>query len=681
MSAQEFRDTSAAQPGGLIAHDASESNPPPGRTAIVFVKSSVVRLFSPHPSRPLGEYLFTVAVLVFHLCRKLCRKLCRRSPGRQSFRQRFRQRRFVEETLNGHLGERVPEGRAFAWLRPRGRVRGSLIHVRYAVFHAAVAAAVLLGGPDAMAALETPAQQQQETRTLVLFSAPRLAYGLGDELEFLQLQLRSVATRVEAIPLSTATNGQMEQADHLIVFCPDPAPFIPPAALSDLLSGARPVLWVGHIAESLRGRPPFSGAFAQSPNVDTRVGRVVYRGRDWELGDAHWLPVQLTPEAAAAATTSILMSLAGEPSPPRAPQGAPGRLPLCWRQGGITFFSAVPTPGLLGFLFADSLLDFYGAAGSSPASSRLLLRIDDYQAGSDHQEFQRKVDFLGSRGRPFAVSVTPSWRDSPTGPALNLDAAPEFVSGLRYAQLRGGRLLVRGCARELTDRPEFWDADLDRPLTNAPAEVERKLQEAAGLMLKHDLLPLGWVTPQNAASQAVYREVARVFSTSIERPQLSDLTHRETALLSVPTRDRAGRRVIPENLGFVPAAGTNEFGPIRDRAEWLMRLRGTVACAYFHAYVPQEKLSGLMGVLEELKNPFLDLSELNNWVHIPGSVLLTGGAEQTVRLAGGVLTWKAFDRSGRLAFIEQEFALPGQRNLRRKGKGTYELYQFAEMKP
>jgi hypothetical protein len=88
-----------------------------------------------------------------------------------------------------------------------------------------------------------------------------------------------------------------------------------------------------------------------------------------------------------------------------------------------------------------------------------------------------------------------------------------------------------------------------------------------------------------------------------------------------------------------------------------------------------------VGVLEGLKKPFLDLSSLDNWTRLPGRVLLTGGATRTVHLPGGVLTWKAFARSGRLVLTEQEFALPGERTLRRKGKGEFELYEFNEATP
>src|SRR5205823_51751 len=117
------------------------------------------------------------------------------------------------------------------------------------------------------------------------------------------------------------------------------------------------------------------------------------------------------------------------------------RLPVCWKLGGATFFSAVPGPGSLSFLFADALLDFYGA--TNVPGARLFFRIDDYQAQSNHREFKRRVDYLFSRGHPFVLSVTPSWHNPRTRAVEDLDAAPEFVKGLRYAQQRGGRIVLQ----------------------------------------------------------------------------------------------------------------------------------------------------------------------------------------------------------------------------------------------
>jgi len=517
-------------------------------------------------------------------------------------------------------------------------------------------------------------------RVLVLFDAPRVAYGLGNELEFLELQLRRTGALVQRAAANSIASNQLPHAERYVLFCPQPEPQLPAHLLQQLIDSKRPVWWIGFGIAAQTLLPPGVGRADPWPTASYRLRRVQYAGRVWDLDEAAWIPVRRIDDAASSA--QVLISPADVDSDGKGPA-------LCWKDGPWTFFSAVPASGRLGWLFSELVLDFCGAKEQSP--SRVFLRLDDYQAGGEHAEFLRKVDLLAAKGRPFAVTVTPSWRLSPTGAVMNLDSAPEFVESLRYAQSRGGRLLMRGCLRD-GERAEYWDEELDRPVDKLPGAVRRELEAGVRLMLKHGLLPVGWQTPHDAAPQMIYQEIGRVFATSVERPLLSDLTQHESGWLSCLTYDRAGRRIVPENLGFLAATVGSSLtnasnGPVtgvallRTNAAWLGALSATVASAYFHAYLPHAKLAELLDALDEVKKPYLDLLELDNWVHIPGRVLLTGRAERKAKLAGGVLTWKAFDRFGRLLLTQQEFALTGERVLQRKGKGAYELYEFAEANP
>ncbi len=518
--------------------------------------------------------------------------------------------------------------------------------------------------------LGRPASAQgTDAKTLVVFSHAGLAYSLGNELEFLKLQLQRVATRLEALPVSEATPDKLAGADYVVVFCPQADPVLPANFLPSLPATNKPVLWVGHGSEQLTNLPAFAGGFEPAANADGRLHRVTYLGREWLVPGASWIPMLLTTNSAA----QVISGLQED--------GSPIRLPICWRFGETTFFSAVPEPGWLSFLFADALLDFYGATNLPGA--RLFFRVEDYQAQSNHREFKHRVDYLFSRRHPFLLSVTPSWRNPRTGAVEDLDAAPEFVSGLRYAQQRGGRIVLHGCVRQEGRGGEFWNLALDRPLSpDPPAALRQQLAAATQLLLKHGLFPLAWQTPQDAASRATFAVLGRAFSTAVERPQLSDATQLEKGLASALTLDPLGRQIVPENLGYVSEALTNSWAEIRRRAEFLTQLRGTVSGCFIHAYQSFEKLSGLVETLEELKTPFLDLAELDNWIHVPGQLLLTGEAQQTVRLVNGTVTWKAFDRTGRLLAAEEESGVAaGQRTFRRKGKGDYELFDFSEAAP
>jgi hypothetical protein len=198
-------------------------------------------------------------------------------------------------------------------------------------------------------------------------------------------------------------------------------------------------------------------------------------------------------------------------------------------------------------------------------------------------------------------------------------------------------------------------------------------------MLRLGLLPLAWETPHYAASSSVYPEVARVFSTAVERVQLSDATSLATAEIGGLTADRYGRLVVPENLGYVLDAPVNFDDAIKGQAEVLTQLRGTVAGCSIHAYQPVEKLIALVETLEDCRVPFLDLADLDNRVELPGALLLTGNAQRAVALRNATIRWKAYDRAGNLlAETREPTATSGERTFKRNAVGAYELFEIDE---
>jgi hypothetical protein len=505
-------------------------------------------------------------------------------------------------------------------------------------------------------------------RTLVIYSAARAAYSLGNELEALKLQLNRVATRLETVPTDQVTSNQLAAAHYVVVFCPQPEPKVGTNLLAALAPTNRPVLWIAHGVGQLVNFPSLAGQFEMAPAAPGILEKVTYRDRQWPMAGEYWIPTRLTPNSTA------------RPLIRPAPANQSSQLALAWKIRNVTIFSAVPTAGPLSFVFSDLLLDFYGVTHVS--ANRLFFRIDDYEAASNHREFKRLADYLASRGHPFILSVAPAWKNPASGQAEDLDAAPDFVAGLRHAQARGGRIILRGARRESNGHGEFWNLELDRPPDGEnPGGIREGITRAATLLIKHGLLPLAWQTPDNAASGVAYAEIARVFSTAVDRPQLSNLTHLEKALLPALTVDRFGRQIVPENLGYVPGGAAGNLEAIQSRAEFLSRLRGTTSGCFIHAYQPLEKVMGLVETLEGLNVPFLDLAALDNRVHVPGHVLLTGRAQCRVTLAGGIVTWTGFDRTGRMIATEQEFAVAGERTLQRKGRGDIELFEFRETIP
>lgn len=514
-------------------------------------------------------------------------------------------------------------------------------------------------------------------KTLVAYSSTHTTYSLADDLNALKIQLRRVATQVEAVPVTQADAAKIAAADYTVVFCPQPLPKLSEDFLKAVAQSSKPVLWVGYGADQLAQQPEFKGQFTVSEFASSQSAETVnYLGHEWQQPVSLWLPVQLDPTNSKA---TVVMTV-----PTTSTNNETTLHPVCWKSRQVTFYAAQPTATANCALFSDALLDFYGVTNA--ALPAICLRIDGYHAHQDHLEFRNLVDNLHSRGHPFILGVIPAYYDPETKKIEDLDTQPEFVAALRYAQRNGARLVLQGYAdtRKLGtgQEPEFWNSATDAPFNDDSAEyVRERVQQGVRQMVSHGLFPLGWQTPYNSASRADYGQIAAHFSTAAERVQLSDATALETFAPTAIAQDDFGRSIIPENLGAL--TGQKGILPkIQSRVELLTQLRGTVAGCAFPAFLADDKLAILVSVLEKTKAPFLDLADGDNWVQISDVVLLTGNATRTATLKNARIHWKAFDRNGDLlAEDDSQQAVTGEHEFKRRGKGDYEVFQINEANP
>ncbi len=437
-------------------------------------------------------------------------------------------------------------------------------------------------------------------KTLLVHAGTRTTYSLGDALEGLQLHLRRIATQIESIPLSEVASNKLSAADYLVVFCPEPSPELTTNFLEAVVSRKKPILWIGFGADQLDLSPNFPGGFEASPlPADRAVSTVRYREKTFNAPVFPWISVSLNENS----DNKTIMSLgSGE-----------ARQPLCWRLENFTFFAGIPSGDAIGFLFSDMLLDFYEV--KQVPESRMYLRITDYSALSNHREFLRTVDYLYSRSIPFMVSVIPICKDASGRQLVGLGSAPEFATALRYAQQRGARIVLQGCNQ--AEGRQFWDTDQDRPLTeDAPGFYRERVQNAVRMLNKHGVYPLAWATPAYAASRNAYGDISRVFSSAVERVQVSDTTQDYKGVPAALTWDRHGRMIVPENLGYVLSSDTNSLDEISARAEMLTVLRGTISGCDIHAYQPLSKVMSLVKKLESYGKPWLDLADLDTQCYL-----------------------------------------------------------------
>ncbi|MFM2081845.1 MAG: hypothetical protein RL380_536 [Verrucomicrobiota bacterium] len=515
-----------------------------------------------------------------------------------------------------------------------------------------------------------------DAKTLVIYSETRAAYSLAEDLAALKLQLRRVAGSLEAIPAAQADAAKVAAADYVVVFCPQPFPKLDAGLVQVLAQTDKPTLWVGYGADLLAKLPPFKSQFNISPFASDKISDTVsYHGRELKQPMPVWLPVQwLNPADTAAISLSVLTLSLTETN----------AHPICFKSGAVTFYTALPTSTAAAPIFGDVLLDFYGVA--NPPGNLVGIRIDGYHCRQDHLEFRHLVDYLHEHAIPFTVGVIPAFFDPANKKQkeiLDLESQPEFVSALRYAQANGGRLVLQGFVNSRKagtgQEPEFWDASLDRPYADDTAEdVRLRLTQGARQMIKKNLFPLAWETPFNSASRTAYAEIASHFSTAVERIQLSDASGLENFASSTLGVDDFGRTVISENLGVINGQRAG-YVQVQERAELLAALRGTIAVCSFPAYLDDGKLAQTIGAIKGTRPLYLDLADGDHWMQLSDLILLTGQATRTVTLKKANITWKAYDRAGKLIISETESQpVTGERQFKRRGTGDIEIFEINE---
>jgi len=500
---------------------------------------------------------------------------------------------------------------------------------------------------------------------LLVYASPFAPFSMADALENLSLHLRRMEVTLHTVPLAELTVADAEHADYLVVLNPHPQIEMNEALRSVLADTNRPTLWVGYGLDAL-GDTGLTAATVSPGDLLVSGSRLQHLGHPLDVPPATWQKVVL-PDGAGTVLVDLIT--------------ADGTQPVAWREGHRWFFVSLPDGGLTGPLFGELLLDFFGATIVAPP--HLWVRIRDYHPMSDHDRFTRMVDYLHARQIPFVVGFITAAPDPETGREKDLDSSPDFVQALQYAQQRGGRLILSGCQQLPEGHGAFWNAEHDQPLPpGAVVQARACVETACRRMVAHGLLPLAWETPRNAASSRAYEELAGVFSTALERVQLSDATQREHYHGAAPTLDRFGRLILPENLGYVTFDEETSLPLMMQQARELKRFRGVVLGCDIHAYLPLDRLVELVRRLESLQVPFLDLARLDHRVRWPGGLLLTGQADLETLVASGPVRWRAFDRAGTpVGETVADTLFSGERHFTRRGLGVVELYETMEGSP
>lgn len=403
---------------------------------------------------------------------------------------------------------------------------------------------------------------------------------------------------------------------------------LPAVFLDDVLSTAKPVMWIAnniwHLTNRFDALNSASGqtfasthGFTWGSYVNGPFDKVAYKGRT--VGRSVNNLGQLAGVTITDATKATTLAVAS-----RADSSAPWAV----RSASLTFITELPFAYMIEndryLVFADLLFDLL--APETPTQHRAIVRLEDISPAADPQTLIDTADALAAEGIPFAFHIIPFYRDpdiagSGENPiTIRLRDRPDVVSALRYMISKGGIPIMHGVNHQwgTVANPydgqtgndfEFYRAHVDA-VSNAvvlDGAVPNDSATWAGDLLDSGLAeiaaaglptPVLFTTPHYAASPVDYAEISSRFSARLERTlyfngvltgTTPDLTYPYGQFFPYPVRDVYGSVVLPENLGNETEAYNQHAArlpaEIIANAEANLVVRDGFASFFWHPYL------------------------------------------------------------------------------------------------
>lgn len=417
-----------------------------------------------------------------------------------------------------------------------------------------------------------------DSKTLLVYDTLAKPFSLVNEVAVVSALLGRFQTRVETRQAAAVTLRDIETADYIMVLGVSEMPALQETTLRALATSRRPAAYVGWAAPmAATVRAPAAKAQAMT------AARVKYAGGEWT--------VSLDP----------LVGIEKAPADPLAIVVAPGpRRYLAWRDGAKFAFAALPATGAASLIFSDLLLDFYGVGQVPPPA--LVYFVQDFHPGCDAGAFRRLVDYFAARGDRFAVSVRMA-----SSLATGAQAMPDsqFFETLRYAQTRGGRVVLRPEA-SAADVRSLLDAGIVPLACELPSGTKRPGRSLQGISFGTALAKIEAAGPKGAGQPV----------------SASSIMAGEDQALVVPLNVDPG------------SASTSARGIAAEVAE-LAKLRGTVAGVVIPAWFPFQRMRDAVDDARRSGLRGADLAAAPNWIKTDLAIVTGRNVRRAFSMPGG----------------------------------------------
>lgn len=257
------------------------------------------------------------------------------------------------------------------------------------------------------------AESSQDKAALLIYDTLAKPFSAVNQIYPILISLTRFEGRVDKIEAAHVTVGDIENASRIILVGVTGIPKMEPACQRLIEKSDKPVMGIGHAANF-----GMDGDIKSMP-VDKAV--VEYRHFKWTM--------RLDPFFPQSRKGARILAEAGTNS---------GSKILAWQDGNRFGFGALPDNPGLSMIFSDILLDFFGIKATEGG---LFFVVEDYHPGSDPSSLRRLSDYFAFQQTPFIV--TTQMRDVPTD-VTQLMLRDTFLDSLRYAQMHGGKIFLRG---------------------------------------------------------------------------------------------------------------------------------------------------------------------------------------------------------------------------------------------
>ncbi len=454
----------------------------------------------------------------------------------------------------------------------------------------------------------------------------------------------------EVMPIASYQSGQLSRYRASFFVGTATGTRFPEGFLDDVRSSPKPFCWlnrhIGSLLDTRANRLRFGFTYVDYRD-DLEFRQVVYKGVSLPKEDPDLNIVAVTDPAA----VSVLATAVNDQKEVH---------PYALRHDRFWYFADTPfsyvQEGDRYLVFCDLLHDILEIDHAPQALA--LVRIEDVSPDIDPADLRAIAALMNGQRIPFQIALIPIFRNPAKGFEVRLSDRPALVDALQYMVASGGTPVLHGATHQYrgtsADDYEFWDPMNSRPVPGDSREaVLRRLDLGLREAFAGGIFPVAFETPHYAASEPAYRAMQEVFTLFNERvmttPDISSIQ-----FYPYPTRDRFGRYVVPENLGYIEADNADPRVLVQ-RARNLRVVRDAVASFYFHPFLDRALLTEVVRGVSNLGYHFVSLRSFGGNVNLQDRIAVrssTGSAHLVLK--GEFWRLRRFDSAAGL--LEERFS-------------------------